>query len=170
MREINQAGLTLIKSFEGIPDGDPTTVNKDPYLDPVGIWTIGWGHAIWVNGGFLRGPENRKVAKALYLGGLTLKQCETLLKGDLADFCRDVEALLKVKVTDNQFAALVSFAFNVGINALKNSSILRLVNGGDFKGAAGRFLLYNKATKNGVKVVLAGLTRRREAEAKLFMA
>lgn len=42
MREINQAGLDLIKSFEGILDGDPTTVNLDPYLDPVGIWTIGF--------------------------------------------------------------------------------------------------------------------------------
>src|SRR3990167_2624175 len=100
MREINKAGLDLIKSFEGIPDGDPTTVNKDPYLDPVGIWTIGWGHAIRVNGAFLRGPGNRKAARALYLGGLTIKQCETLLRGDLADTCRDVEAMLKVKVDD----------------------------------------------------------------------
>ena len=89
MREINQAGLDLIKSFEGIPDGDPTTVNLDPYLDPVGIWTIGWGHAIRDSRGFLRGKENKRRAFSLYSGGLTLGQAEALLRADLrAVLCR----------------------------------------------------------------------------------
>ena len=80
MRDINQAGLDLIKSFEGILDGDPSTTKLDPYLDPVGIWTIGWGHAIRVGNDFLRGAANRARARALYPGGLTMEQAEALLE------------------------------------------------------------------------------------------
>ncbi len=112
MRDINQAGLDLIKRFEGIPDGDPSTTNLDPYLDPIGIWTIGWGHAIRVGNDFLRGAANRAKARALYPGGITLAQAEKLLHADVLDKCRDVEAMIKVQLTDNQYAALVSFAFN----------------------------------------------------------
>ena len=164
VREINQAGLDLIKSFEGIPDGDPSTVNLDPYLDPVGIWTVGWGHAIRVGSDFLRGKENKERACALYPGGLTLAQAETLLRADLITRCRDVAALLTRDVTDNQFAALVSFAFNCGIANLKQSTLLRLLNAGDFAGASREFPKWNKSAGQ----VLAGLTRRREAEAALF--
>jgi len=164
VREISQVGLDLIKSFEGIPDGDPSTVNLDPYLDPVGIWTIGWGHAIRVGNDFLRGKENRAKAFALYPGGLTLAQAEALLKADLLTRCRDVTAMLKREVNDNQFAALVSFAYNCGVANLKQSTLLRLVNAGDFAGASREFVKWNKSAGQ----VLAGLTRRRQAEADLF--
>lgn len=164
MRDINQAGLDLIKSFEGIPDGDPTTVNLDAYLDPIGIWTIGWGHAIRLGNDFLRGAQNKSVARGLYPGGLTMTQAEALLRGDLMDTCRDVEAAVKVPITDNQFGALVSFTFNLGAGNLKKSTLLRLVNEKRFGAAAGEFQKWNKA---GGKV-LAGLTRRRTAEATLF--
>jgi lysozyme len=164
IRAINSAGLELVKSFEGIPDGDPTTVKIDPYLDPVGIWTIGWGHAITLGGRFLRGKENRKAARDLYPGGITLEQAEQLLRGDLLDTCRDVAALLEVPLTDNQFAALVSFCFNLGRGNLAKSTLLKKLNDKDYAGAAAEFARWNKA---GGKV-LAGLTRRREAEAKLF--
>ena len=164
MRDINQAGLNLIKSFEGCPDGDPRTVNLDPYLDPIGIWTIGYGHAIVVGRDFLRGKENRARASALYPGGITVQQAETLLRADVLDKCRDVAALVKVPVNDNQWAAIVSFAFNVGAGNLKQSTLLKKLNAGDFNGAANEFAKWNKA---GGKV-LAGLTRRRAAEAALF--
>lgn len=164
MREINQAGLDLVKGFEGTEDGDPSTVNLDPYLDPVGIWTIGWGHAIRVGSDFLRGQENQATARSLYPGGITTDQAEALLRADLMDACRDVEAQVNVPVTDNQFAALVSFTFNLGVGNLRRSTLLRLVNAGDFAGAANEFPKWNKA---GGKV-LRGLTRRREAEAALF--
>lgn len=164
MRDINQAGLDLVKSFEGIPDGDPTTVNLDAYLDPIAIWTIGWGHAIRVGNDFLRGAQNRSVARGLYPGGLTMTQAEALLRADLMDTCRDVEAAVKVPITDNQFGALVSFTFNLGAGNLKKSTLLRLVNEKQFGAAAGEFQKWNKA---GGKV-LAGLTRRRTAEATLF--
>lgn len=166
VRAINQVGLELIKSFEGIEDGDPLTVNIDPYLDPVGIWTIGWGHAISVGGRFLRGRENRKAARGLYPGGITLEQAEQLLRGDLLDTCRDVAALVKVPLTDNQFAALVSFGFNVGCGNLGRSTLLTKLNGKDYAGAAAQFARWNKAGGR----VLAGLTRRRAAEAALFQS
>lgn len=165
MRDVNQAGLELIKKFEGIPDGDPTTVKIDPYLDPVGIWTIGWGHAIAVGSIFLRGRENRKTACDLYPGGLTMEQAEQLLRGDVMDTCRDVAALVEVPLTDNQFGALVSFTFNLGRGNLSKSTLLRKLNAGDYAGAAAEFHKWNKA---GGKV-LGGLVARRAAEAELFL-
>ncbi len=164
MRDINQAGLDLIKSFEGIMDGDPATVNLDAYLDPVGIWTIGWGHAIVVGSDFLRGKENKQRARDLYPGGITMAQAEALLRGDVLDACRDVESLVKTPITDNQFAALVSFAYNVGAGNLKKSTLLRLLNAGDHAGAANEFRKWDKTGGR----VLPGLTRRRKAEAELF--
>jgi lysozyme len=164
MRDLSGQGLDLIKSFEGIPDGDPATVNVDPYLDPAGIWTIGWGHAISAGGGYLRGKADRKAAMDLYPGGISLGQAETLLRGDLLDTCRDVEAAVEVPLTDNQFAALVSFTFNLGAGNLARSTLLRKLNAGDYAGAAAEFAKWNKA---GGKV-LAGLVARRAAEARLF--
>jgi lysozyme len=164
VREINRAGLELIQAFEGLPDGDPRTAKLDPYLDPVGVWTIGWGHAIVVAGALLRGATNRKRARALYPEGITRAQAELLLRADLLDTCRDVAAALEVETTDNQFAALVSFTFNLGIGNLRKSTLLRLVNASDFAGAAAEFPRWNKAGGR----VLSGLTRRRQAEAALF--
>lgn len=164
MRDLNDAGLDLIKSFEGIPDGDPATVNIDPYLDPVGIWTIGWGHAISVGGAYLRGNASRRAAYDLYPGGITLQQAETLLRGDVLDTCRDVESLVQAPLTDNQFAALVSFTFNLGRGNLARSTLLRKLNAMDYAGAAAEFARWNKA---GGKV-LDGLVDRRAAEARLF--
>jgi lysozyme len=163
-RDINDAGLELVKSFEGIPDGDPTTVKIDPYLDPIGIWTIGWGHAISVGGRFLRGKTDAKAAKALYPEGITLEQAEQLLRADLLDTCRDVASLVKVPLRDNQFAALVSFTFNLGRGNFAKSTLLKKLNEQDYAAAAMEFGKWNKAGGR----VLAGLTRRREAEAQLF--
>jgi lysozyme len=164
VREINQAGVDLIKSFEGLGDGNPATVNLDPYLDPIGIWTIGWGHAIWDGNDFLRGANNKRRAAALYPGGITQSQAEALLRADLLDSCRDVQTVVTRPISDNQFAALTSFAYNCGIGNLNKSTLLRLVNAGDFSGAANEFGKWNKA---GGKI-LPGLTKRRAAETALF--
>jgi lysozyme len=64
LRDVNQATVDLVKQYEGIPDGNPATDNIDPYLDPVGIWTIGWGHAITYQGRFLKGLRIRRRCKA----------------------------------------------------------------------------------------------------------
>jgi lysozyme len=164
MREINRKGLDLIKSFEGLTDGDPSTVKLDPYIDPAGIWTIGWGHAIRIGNEYLRGRHNREFAGALYPGGISVRQAEQLLRGDLLDTCRDVESLVEVDLTDNEFAALVSLAFNIGRGNLSRSTLLRKLNEHDYEGAAGQFHVWNKAGGR----VLKGLVRRRAAEAALF--
>jgi GH24 family phage-related lysozyme (muramidase) len=169
LRDVPDEALELIKSFEGIPDGDPDTVNIDAYIDPVGIWTIGWGHAIAHQGGWLRGAENKAVARSLYPGGITKVQAETLLRGDLLDSARDVLRLVKVGLDDGQFGALVSFAFNLGAGNLGQSTLCRMLNSGDYGGAADQFLRWNMGTINGVKKPLAGLTRRRGAERALFL-
>jgi len=165
MRQINQAGLNLLKSFEGLRDGNKATPNTfDPYLDPVGIWTIGYGHAMSLSGNFLRGEKDRSSATSLFPDGLTMVEVEQLLQKDLARFRIAVESHIKVPLTDNQFSALVSFSFNVGIGGFTSSTLSRLLNGGNYEAASRQFARWNKA---GGKV-LNGLTRRREAERRLF--
>jgi lysozyme len=169
VRNTPDEAVQLIKSFEGIPDGDPSTVNIDAYFDPVGIWTIGWGHAIADGTGFLRGAHNKARARQLFPGGITKDQAETLLRGDLIDTAAAVTRLAQVRLNDGQFGALVSFAFNVGIGALGQSSLLRRLNAGDYAGAAEQFLVWDKGRVNGVLQKLRGLTRRRRAERSLFL-
>lgn len=141
MRKINQAGLELVKSFEGL--------RLNAYQDSVGVWTIGYGSTKGVK----RGQR------------ITEEEAEELLREDLATAERGVESAITEDITDNQFAACVSLAFNVGVSAFRKSSIVKYINAGDVTLAADRFLLYNKA---GGKV-LAGLTRRRKAERALFL-
>jgi len=169
LRDLPQEAIELIKGFEGIHDGDPTTVNLDPYLDPLDIWTIGWGHAIVQGGRMLRGAASRAAARSLYPGGITLAQAEALLRGDLVDKVRDVQRLVKVELDDGQFGALVSFAFNCGVGNLGQSTLLKRLNEGDYAAAAEQFLVWNKGRRNGQLVELPGLTRRRRAERAMFL-
>lgn len=168
MRTINTPGLLLVKKWEGIPDGNPATVNLDPYLDPVGIWTIGWGHAIRdAKGKFLKGKAARWLAVVLYPDGITFSQANDLLRADLLDASRDVSSLVKVPLTDNQFSALVSFEFNTG--ALGRSTLLKRLNTLDYHGAAQQFPRWNKGTVDGKLVILNGLVNRRAEEKALFL-
>lgn len=147
MRQINQAGLNLIEQFEGC-------VLK-PYLDVVKVPTIGIGTTVY--------PDGKKVTMADPV--ITKDQAYAFLKDYLNDECKDVELMVKVTLNDNQFAALVSFAYNVGTNALRTSTLLKKVNASDFAGAADQFLKWDHAGG----VVVAGLTRRRQAERALFL-
>lgn len=99
---------------------------------------------------------------------MTIKQetADRLLKTGLVSYENDVLKMAKVKLTQGQFDALVSFAYNVGSRALSTSTLLRKLNDGDVRGAADEFLRWNKA---GGKA-LNGLTRRREAERALFLS
>lgn len=162
IRQVSAEGRRLVKRFEGIDDGDPTTVNLDPYMDPVRIWTIGWGHAIFVGNTPLRGIENKARARRLYPNGISLQQAEDLLTADLLDTSRDVMALVTVPLTPGQFDALVSFQFNLG--KLGKSTLLTKLNTKDYNGAANEF----KRWKFAGGKVLAGLVTRRAAEEALF--
>ena len=163
--DVNRETLELVKKFEGIPDGDPRTVNIDPYLDPVDIWTIGWGHAIRYEGRFLKGSADTALAKSLYPSGITLDQAEVLLRGDLINAGRDVLSVVAVDVNENQYGALVSFTFNLGLGNFSSSTLLKKLNAGDTAGAAGEFPRWVRA---GGKM-LPGLVKRRAAEQQLFL-
>ena len=169
LRDMPQQGIDLIKAFEGIPDGDPSTVKLDPYLDPLDIWTIGWGHAVTNQGVMLRGGANRTLARSMFPGGITVAQAETLLRADLVSRTAEVMRLVKPALNDGQFAAVMSFVFNCGVANFAASTLLKLLNLRNTAGAADQFLLWNKGRKNGVLVELAGLTRRRSAERALFL-
>lgn len=150
----SEKGIALIKSFE--------SCRLKAYPDPGtggAPWTIGWGHT---------GPEVKQ--------GLTWsqEQADKALLEDLRQFEQDVASLVKVKINQNQFDALVSFAFNVGpdidadtiAEGLGDSTLLRRLNAGNYQGAADEFLKWNRA---GGKI-LRGLTRRRAAERELFLS
>lgn len=95
----------------------------------------------------------------------TQAQADAALEADLARFARGVwNAIGEKETTQNRFDALVSFAFNVGLGNLLSSTLLRKHVAGDYAGAADQFIRWNKAAGK----VLNGLTRRREAEAKLY--
>ncbi|MGM8528511.1 lysozyme [Enterobacter asburiae] len=147
MMQTSDKGIALIKQFEGC--------KLTAYQDSVGVWTIGYG---WTQ------PVDGKPIRA----GMTIKQetAERLLKTGLVSYESDVSRLVKVRLTQGQFDALVSFTYNLGSKSLSTSTLLRKLNAGDYAGAADEFLRWNKA---GGKV-LNGLTRRREAERALFLS
>ena len=119
------------------------------YQDADRVWTIGYGTTRGVRPG-------QEISEA---------QAEALLKTDLTRFERDVNQAVRVSINDNQFAALVSFTYNVGSGALRSSTLLRKLNSRDIYGAANEFPRWNRAGGR----VLAGLTRRRNAERALFL-
>jgi lysozyme len=164
-RDVNSATIDLIRKFEGIPDGDPKTVNIDPYLDPVNIWTIGWGHAIRYQNRFLKGPQDQALVKSIYPGGISMDQAVALLHADLVNAGRDVLSVVAVALNDNQFGALTSFAFNLGVGNLSSSTLLKMLNVGNYAGAADEFPRWVRS--NGQ--VLPGLVKRRAAERELFL-
>lgn len=128
------------------------------YQDSKGIWTIGVGHT--------SAAGDPKVTKGLKI---TAAQSDEILSRDLAGVEKTINRAIKVPLNQNEFDALVSFVFNVGGAAFRNSSLLRKLNAGDRQGAADQFLVWNKITKGGKKVVLDGLTRRRKEERVQFL-
>ncbi|MDE2102092.1 MAG: lysozyme [Patescibacteria group bacterium] len=118
------------------------------YQDQRGIWTIGYGHTAGVT------PSEV----------ITQGEANELLANDLRIFEAGVNSAVEHSITPNQFSALVSFAFNVGITAFEDSTLLRLVNDGDYAGAQQQFARWVWAGN----VVDLGLQRRRAAEAALF--
>jgi len=145
--QTSEKGIALIKEFEGC--------RLTAYQDSVGVWTIGYGWTQPVDG--------VSVGK-----GMTITQeiAENLLRSGLAQYEKGVTRLVNVAINQNQFDALVDFAYNLGVKALEGSTLLKKLNAGDYAGAATEFPKWNKA---GGKV-LNGLTRRREAERALFLS
>lgn len=155
MRIVNQKTLNLIKSFEGLHDGDKRTPLLEPQRDPIGIWTIGWG-SIW-------DMQGRRVTR--YTPPITLEEAEKLLVKRVQLVSRKINPMLKIYLPDDSFGALVSFAYNVGVGAFRASTLRRRVNSANWADVPRQFRRWNKA---GGKI-LKGLIRRREAEAEQFI-
>jgi lysozyme len=137
----SQNGLNLTEQFEGL--------RLDAYQDQVGVWTIGYGHT---------GPDVHP--------GLTItqEQANSLLMQDTQSAAAAVNRLVTVALNQDEFDALVDFVFNLGEGALAGSTLLKLLNAGNFAGAAGEFPKWCHAGGQ----VVPGLVRRRAAEQQLF--
>jgi lysozyme len=152
--EPSQACTKLIQQFEGCakkrPDG-----SFEAYPDPGSggdPWTIGWGST---------GADIKRGAV------WTQQQCDDRFTEHLDEFAGKVAKLLgDAPTTQHQFDALVSIAYNVGTGNLGSSTLLRKHKAGDHEGAAAEFAKWNKAAGK----VMAGLTRRRAAEAALYVS
>jgi lysozyme len=146
----NSAGRRYLKL---LPTGEPALT---AYRCPAGVWTIGWGHT---------GAD-------VFPGqSITRPQAEKLFQRDLAKFEKNVNAFIEggAPTNQNQFDALLSFAYNVGEGALKKSTLLKHHRAGRYDKAAAQFGLWNKGKVRGKLTVMAGLTERRAEERALYM-
>lgn len=147
----NDAGIRLITGFEGKP-------RLKARMCEGGAWEVGYGNTFDENGiPFKEGdtiPPERVIP---------------LFRNVLRHFEDGVRLMLTVEVTPNQFSALVSFAYNVGLEALRGSTVLRMTNLRRWEDAAAAFGMWIFATKNDYKQAYRGLLRRRYAEACLFL-
>ncbi|MGB8702180.1 MAG: lysozyme [Thermosynechococcaceae cyanobacterium] len=137
---INAVGLKLLMSFEGC--------ELKAYDDGVGVMTIGYGHTAGVVPGM----------------SITQAKAEEFLQQDLKEFESYVVDLVTVTLSSDQFSALVCFCYNTGPQGFGGSTLLKLLNGGDYEGAAKQFPRWNK----GGGEPMLGLERRRRAEQALF--
>ncbi|MBS7457705.1 lysozyme [Coralloluteibacterium stylophorae] len=147
-RTIPQGALDLIKSYESL--------ELEAYLCPANVWTIGYGHT------------GKDVKRGMVISN---EAAEELFALDIARFTQGVLRLLKVPVTDNQLGALVSLAFNIGLGAFRESTLLLRLNEGRYEDVPEQFVRWNKGRNAyGALIVLRGLMRRRTAEVDLWLA
>lgn len=140
--KISPKGVSIVKQFEGC--------RLDAYKCPAGIWTIGYGHT------------GKDVSPGMQIAQT---EADRLLAADLVRFEDGVNAL-GLTLTQGQFDALVSFAFNLGLSSLRKSTLLKKLKAGDVAGAGEEFLKWTKAGGR----VLTGLALRRAAERERFLA
>ena len=148
--QVSDAGIKLIKSFEGF--------RANAYPDPISggdPWTVGYGTTKF--------PSGRPVKKGDYV---TPAQAEMYLREDVKKFASSVDALVTVPLKQCQYDALVSFVYNLGATNFRKSTLLKKLNAKDYKGAADEFLRWVSPGSS----VEAGLRRRRTAERDLFLS
>lgn len=147
MAQVSKQGVALIKSYEGC--------RLEAYQDAGGVWTIGYGHT---------GPVGDHTIHA----GMVIDQlmADALFLQDLGSKAEQVENLLAHAATQGQFDALVSLSYNIGVEALRTSTLLQKFNASDFKEAAQQFVEWIFVGKE----IEQGLVRRRAAEMILFLS
>ena len=148
MRLINERGIEIVKSFEGLA--------LLPYVCAGGVISVGYGCTISRTGG----PFN------LDMEPITEAEADALLLRDLENAEGWVRRLIKTRLSENSFSSLVSFTFNVGAGALQRSILRMKLNREEYQGAADEFPKWRRAGGR----ILAVLVRRRAAERALFLA
>jgi len=142
----NKKGIKLLHHFEGC--------RLKAYLCPAKIWTIGWGNTKYEDGSPVKDGDV-----------ITQERADKLFESILETFERGVASSVKVDINYNQFSALVCFAYNIGLGAFRNSTLLKLLNKNPSDPSIKeQFMRWNRAGGR----VLEGLSRRREAEANLY--
>ena len=140
--KISNNGLDLVKHFEGLV--------LEAYKCPAGVWTIGYGHTKDVQPGDSWSEDH----------------ADHMLEVEMEEYEKYINDLVEVELNQNQFDAMVSWVYNLGVGNLQSSTLLKVLNAGDYAGVPEQIMRWNKA---GGKT-LEGLTRRRQAEAVLFVA
>jgi lysozyme len=143
----SQNAINLIKQFEGC--------RYSPYRDSVGLWTVGYGHLIG-DGKSLPSGDNRV---------FTQDEIDAFLVNDLTRTESGINMLVRVTLTQNQFDALCSFCYNLGIGTFQKSTLLKDINASMWDAAANDLLKFHFA--GGVSQ--PGLVKRRQAEHDLFI-
>jgi lysozyme len=143
----SKSAIDIIKEFEGI--------RLRAYKCPAGVWTIGYGSTRWLDGkGILPDQE------------VTMNQAEQLLTNDVN---RIAERMPKLSVNQNQYDAIVSFVYNLGMGNFVNSTLHRKIKANpDDATIRAEFMKWTKARVNGKLTELRGLVRRRQAESNLY--
>lgn len=144
--KVDNAGIDLIGQFEGL--------RLNAYDDGVGVWTIGWGATVYPNGQKVKNGDK-----------ITLEQAKQYKAHDLAKFEKAVNDAVKVPLNQNQFNALVSLAYNIGVSAFTGSTLVKRLNEGNYKATAGQFLVWVNAGGKRMQ----GLFNRRNKERELFL-
>ena len=145
-RQISPHGLDKLKQWEGL--------KTKAYKDSGGVWTIGYGHTA------MAGEPKPRAGMVI-----TAAEAERILLKDLTQYEAAVESLVKVELNDNQFAALVSFVYNIPLASFKKSTLLKKLNSGNYDAVPTELMKWTKA--GGKK--LQGLVNRRRAEGYLWM-
>jgi lysozyme len=152
--QLSENGFKIIKNFEGL--------RLTAYRDVAGVWTIGYGSTHYHDGKAVK-PGDQLAGEA---------QADALFSNTLGQYEAAVNQFSKVGLTQNQFDALVSFTYNEGTGALKESTLLVKLNEKNFEEAAAHFLAWDKITdpETGKKVVSGTLVHRRKEERQLFLS
>ncbi|PSB10219.1 glycoside hydrolase family 24 [Pleurocapsa sp. CCALA 161] len=149
-KPIPKVAINLIKEFEGFKDY--------AYIDTDGTPVIGYG-------------LSRIGGIPVQIGDrISTTQADAALNTHIREIHRELEPIVQVDLSDRQLSALTSIAFNVGVESIKNSTLVQKINAQDYAGAADEFLRWDKANLQGALVQMPGLTRRRAAERQLFLS
>lgn len=172
-RTVPSCALDLLRRFEGLHDGDKSTPVLEPQADPIGIYTVGWGYALFVDGKPVKDRETAyRLWRKRWPGGLTRVEADQLLAQVAQEVSDKIMRLLPGHApTDAQLGAMVSLGYNIGVGEIggasdfADSTVRRKFLAGDFTGAADAFRMWVKAGGN----TLPGLVNRREAERAVFL-